>query len=341
MTREDPPRAVTPFATGDGRMVYRLPLEVFPGIWGNAYLLDDGDRPILIDCGSGQEASNRCLYDGLAAIRSRFGRRVGLGDLHAVVITHGHIDHFGGLGAICAEHDVPVAVHVLDRRVVSAWEERTVVVSKRVERYLAQAGVGAERRDQYMSMYLTMKRLFRSLPVDQTFEEGSILDGALVAVHTPGHCPGQVCLQVGSLLLTADHVLPGITPHLSPEALTGSTGLGHYLDSLARIRPMAAEASCGLGGHGGRIRDVSARVDASRRHHEARLDLVLDACRAPRTLVELSRTLFGEVHSYHVLLAILEAGAHVEYLHRRGALAIENLEAFGNEAEPVIRYRRT
>ncbi len=44
---------------------------------------------------------------------------------------------------------------------------------------------------------------------------------------------------------------------------------------------------------------------------------------------------------YHVLLAIEEAGAHVEYLHQRGRLRIVNLDELESDNCPVVtRYRR-
>jgi hypothetical protein len=51
--------------------------------------------------------------------------------------------------------------------------------------------------------------------------------------------------------------------------------------------------------------------------------------------------LFGETHGYNVLLALEEAGAHVEYLYQRGELGIENLQELAGSSGPVpIHYRR-
>jgi hypothetical protein len=47
------------------------------------------------------------------------------------------------------------------------------------------------------------------------------------------------------------------------------------------------------------------------------------------------------VHGYNVLLALEEAGAHVEYLYQRGLLYIENMDDLENGSGPgAIRYRR-
>jgi hypothetical protein len=86
--------------------------------------------------------------------------------------------------------------------------------------------------------------------------------------------------------------------------------------------------------------DVYGRIGAIRRSHEERLNKVLDICAEPRSVAEISRQLFGSVKSYHVLLALEEAGAHVEYLYERGELAAENLEEIEQGRTPVIRYQK-
>ena len=44
--------------------------------------------------------------------------------------------------------------------------------------------------------------------------------------------------------------------------------------------------------------------------------------------------------SYHVLLALLEAGALVEYLYQRGELVASNVEEIETETNPAFLFRR-
>ena len=68
------------------------------------------------------------------------------------------------------------------------------------------------------------------------FEEGMIPDSPFEAHHVPGHCPGQVCLQLDEILFTADHVLSYTTPAQAPEFIYRWTGVGHYFDSLRKAK---------------------------------------------------------------------------------------------------------
>ncbi|MEM6795130.1 MAG: MBL fold metallo-hydrolase [Acidobacteriota bacterium] len=319
-----PERHISRHEAGDGRTVYRLPLEVFPKFWGNAYLVTGGAKPILVDTGSGHETSNRGLIKGLEAVAERFGERVEPADLGAVVLTHGHIDHMGGLAFVRPRTAAPVLVHALDRKAVATYRNRVSMVGHALEIFLAGAGVDGGRLPRYREMYERSSHLFAGCPVDETFEEGPILGGELEALHVPGHCPGQVCLRVGEVMLTADHVLADITPHLAPEALASHTGMAHYLESVRRLSGEIEGVSVGLGGHQDPIPDLAARLVEIRAHHRERLGEVLEMCASePRSILDLSRRLFGQVESYHILLAILETGAHVEYLYDRGQLEAE------------------
>jgi hypothetical protein len=48
--------------------------------------------------------------------------------------------------------------------------------------------------------------------------------------------------------------------------------------------------------------------------------------------------MFGEQDGYSRILALDEAGAHVEYLHQLGRLRIANLDAVASARDPVIEY---
>ncbi len=327
------------FVTGAGRIIYSFRVRSFPTLVNNIYIIDDGEGLILVDCGSGMPQANAELAAGFSAVSGAFGRAVSLADVSTILITHGHIDHFGGLNFVRQHTDAPIGVHILDRRVLSNHEERVVFSYRRLETFLESAGVSAEQREALMSVYLFAKTYYRSTPVQFLLEEGQPTIGGIGVYHVPGHCPGQVCLAVDDVLLTADHVLSRITPHQAPESITHHMGLSHYLDSLGKIAALT-DYRLGLGGHEEPIDDIPGRIGDIRHAHDERLGKIADICREPKSIDEISRELFGRVDSYHVLLALEETGAHVEYLHQCGELVAANLEEIERTSHPVVQYRR-
>jgi glyoxylase-like metal-dependent hydrolase (beta-lactamase superfamily II) len=305
----------------------------------NIYVVSDGDSKILVDCGSGMDKSNQDLLEGLEALSEKYDQSFQLSDMNAIFITHGHIDHFGGLSFVRQFSDAPIFVHSLDRRVLSHYEERVLVASRLLDTFLQRAGVPAGGRDNLMSMYLFAKGVYRSTEVDFLLKEGELRPDGIGIHHVPGHCPGQVCLLVDDILLTADHVLSFTTPHQAPESITNNMGLGHYLASLDKIAALDG-INLALGGHEDPMPDFKGRIEEIKQVHEDRLAQVIEICKEPKTTAEVSQELFGKVSGYHILLALEEAGAHVEYLYQHGELVATNLDQIESESIPVIQYRR-
>ena len=315
-------------------------------LWGYVYLVladggPQGRYRVLIDTGSGLGQSNLHLEEGLKAASEQAGEVISLGDLTHILITHGHIDHFGGLTYIRPRSRAWLGVHELDLRILTHYEERLGVASRRLDEFLVEAGVKPENRASLIEMYRAPKNIFHSVQVDFTYESVGMKLGPFEILHVPGHCAGHVVIRLHDILFSGDHVLEHTSPHQSPERLTLSTGLDHYLKSLGALLPWAAGVRLTLGGHEGPITDLSSRVDAIRELHRERLNKVLELLQEPRTILQISYALFGEVQGYNALLALEEAGAHVEYLYQRGLLGIDNFAELVQGGGPVqIYYRR-
>ena len=109
------------FETDQGAQIYQLPLEAFPGFWAYAYLVlvDDnelGRMRVLIDTGSGFGYSNDYLETGLSKTAALSNESIGFNDLTHIFITHGHIDHIGGLAFVRPKSRASLGVHELDKR---------------------------------------------------------------------------------------------------------------------------------------------------------------------------------------------------------------------------------
>jgi glyoxylase-like metal-dependent hydrolase (beta-lactamase superfamily II) len=332
--------AVERFATSSGVTIYRLPCQAFPELVVHAYLLLGAGPPTLVDTGSGYGDSTRDLLTGLETVRSEFGESVRVADIRRIIVTHGHVDHFGGVPTMLECTRAEVAIHELDRRILTAYEERVIVVTAALRGFLERAGVRADLQSSFMEIYGFSKRHVRSIVVDRTLHDGDELDG-MRFIHTPGHCPGQVCILLDDVLLSADHVLPVITPHQAPESITANMGLGHYLDALDKVAAIGG-IRLALGGHGAAMPNIYQRIDEIRGSHRRKLEkikAILREADAPLPINEISKRLYHRVKGFHILLAIEEVGAHVEYLYERGQLAVTNLDVVEREVNPPMLYR--
>lgn len=332
---------VKTFESSGGAQVYQMPVEAFPALWTNTYLIFVENYVVLIDCGSNFHSANQHLDDGFAAVSKLRGQPLSYADLTHILITHGHIDHFGGLAYLEDKTQARIGVHELDLRTLTNFEERLVVVAGHLREFLVEAGVSAARVQGLLDMYMLPKSLISSVRVDFTYEATGMRMGPFEFLHVPGHGAGQVSIRLHDLLFSGDHVLAGVSPHMAPERLSLNTGLAHYLDSLQALDAWAGDARLTLAGHNGPIEDLSERIAEIRDLHAQRLRRVLDLLAESHTVAEVSKALFNTREGYDVLLALEESGAHIEYLYERGLLAISNLEALRDSDQPIpIRYQR-
>lgn len=95
--------AVKRFESSTGVIIYRIPMNVFPGFIGYSFLLLGAGVPTLIDCGSGFGTSTDDWFAGFQSIQDDFDEKITPKDIERIIISHGHIDHFGGITKILEE----------------------------------------------------------------------------------------------------------------------------------------------------------------------------------------------------------------------------------------------
>ena len=104
-----------------------------------------------------------------------------------ILLTHAHLDHVTGVAAAKRAFDVPVYLHDDDEFLYNAAVQQGLMFGLRVE---------------------------QPPPVDLHYGDGvdvSFGDFAVDVHHTPGHCPGGVCLAVSAK--SADAEMPSGQPH--------------------------------------------------------------------------------------------------------------------------------
>jgi len=332
-------KSLQTFETSLGARIYQIPVEVFPGFWSFAYLVKYEDYLVLIDVGSGIGDCNTQLISGIEEIGSiESGQSITLNEFTHVLITHGHFDHFGGLAFIKPKTKAVIGIHELDRKNITNYEERRALVANKLEEYFIQAGVPPKDIENLIDLYRLFKQLFHSVPVDFTYEAIGMHLGPFEFMHVPGHCAGHVIIRLHDVLFCGDHILSEITPHQSPEQITSWTGLGHYLQSLDAMAGWAEKSNLALCGHNDTVIDLPTRIAEIQDMHQDRLEKVLDFFKSPKTINDLAHSLFADANGYNALLAIEEAGAHVEYLYQRGNLKIENFDELEMTDQPLTYY---
>jgi glyoxylase-like metal-dependent hydrolase (beta-lactamase superfamily II) len=138
-----------------------------------------------------------------------------------------------------------------------------------------------------------------------------------LALHTPGHTLDHLCLYdpENGVLLSGDHVLPTITPHIAGSGQ--GDALNSYLATLDLVGSLD-DVRLGLPAHGHPFADVPGRVEAIKEHHFERMEKLRAASLAigPAGVIALSHELFPEKH--WGVMAESETFAHLEHLRQSG-----------------------
>ncbi len=108
---------------------------------------------------------------------------------------------------------------------------------------------------------------------------GTVADGRILyqVIHTPGHSRSHVCLWSPDdrLLLSGDHMLPGITPPINFHHGLDDDPLGQFIDGLERIETL--DPASVLPGHGTPFQEGARRARSIIRNKQRHLQLTLAA----------------------------------------------------------------
>ncbi len=264
---------------GGGVLRSQLPISM-PGLGHvNMYLLPDSRGVAVVDPGLPGYPSWRAVVDRLkrAGYRPRH--------VHTVIVTHSHPDHFGGAGTLRDRYGARVVTHESFRTFFDANEDEAETVDSPWSRPLPwrdDKGFEAPQRKLMHSPVARriLRRWMRTPRPTQRLADAEVIrlaDREWVAVHTPGHTIDHLCLfdPAEGVLLSGDHVLPTITPHISGIG-SGADPLAAFFASLDRVAALEG-VTVGLPAHGHPMTDPAKRARQIREHHEGRLALLTEA----------------------------------------------------------------
>jgi len=303
--QEEARSEVSEVAPGVLRM--ELPIRM-PGLGHvNCYALLDKEGAAVVDPGLPGPYTWRAIKDRL--------RRADLAvkNVHSVIVTHSHPDHFGGAARFARESGAKVIAHASFRfgpaEAASSAPEVSVEdldAQRRAEsagaepQERAQGGADARpvRRDllrpretpwggagprpplKTRLKWRAMRLLGRSsiVPVvTHPVSQGDVLKLAgreWFVVHTPGHTEDHICLHDPERGV----FLAG--DHVLPTITPHISGISHFEDPLASffesldLAAATPDVERVLPAHGHPFSDLAARCEAIKRHHDERLDKV-------------------------------------------------------------------
>ncbi|OBY03852.1 MBL fold metallo-hydrolase [Rhizobium leguminosarum bv. trifolii] len=161
----------------------------------NQYLVEDGERRILIDAGAaGSIGQTGQLPQALAALGLKPDK------IDAVIVTHMHQDHMGGL-VLGGKNNYPEAELYIDRRDIAHWTDP------------AKRSGAPEYLQTSFRMAEEVVRLYPRLQAIDG--EREIMRGVSI-VDLTGHTPGHIGVRVEdggkSMIMVSDMIFPVVHP---------------------------------------------------------------------------------------------------------------------------------
>lgn len=312
-----------------------LPIEL-PGLGHvNCYLLQDGDGIAVVDPGLPGDEPYKALKHRLGMA----GYKVT--DVHSIVVTHSHYDHYGAAERLREEAGAKIVAHPQlhnrtgalhlddDAEFMDVDGDAPEPLTDSKYGHWSPWGTWSEPPAEVIKHWEGLglgEDMFIAPKPDLGVGEGQVITLAgreWVGVHTPGHTADHLCLYdpEEGLMITGDHVLPTITPHISGYAHEEAP-LKSFFDSLKRMHDFA-DVRLALPAHGDPFTDLYGRADHICDHHVERLDEIkVAAGTVGKASVEVyMQQIFRERSWGH--MAQSETYAHLDHLRDDGDLAAE------------------
>ncbi len=278
----------------------------------NAYLLP-GPPVTLVDCGPKTDEARAALEGGLAAAGAR------LGDIQRLIITHGHIDHFGLAATVVEASGAQICAHPAEVPKMTA--DRAFMEPLRA--LIAEAGFEPAIGDTVIDAMRTFRRQLDKITPTRLVNDGDRIEiegGVLEVLHTPGHAQGHICLRWDDALIAGDLLLEEI----SPNPIIEFDGEGRrlrtlpaYLRSLRRVAALAPAIA--YPGHGDPITAPVARVREILDHHDARKNRLAGMLAGRSwTLRGLAEDWYPNIDLFNLFLVLSEIVGHLDLLEEEG-----------------------
>ncbi len=319
---------IRPFPEINNIHAVAIPLPEFSDlITSNLYIIGNG--PVtLIDTGPKFPGSFEFVQQELK--RSGFD----MTDIERIIITHGHVDHFGLAGKIIeiVGSSTPCLIHAEDIWRISSEAFQEEGWSEEAGNLMAMVHMPQKEIEKIKNRFSIFSELCDPIDEASPLENGDEIIGDgyhLKVVHTPGHSPGTICLYEShkKILFSGDHIIRHITPNPLMEIKRDHLrdpdyqSLKAYMQSLHKLKGL--DVRFVFPGHGEYITDLPGIISTYIEHHRQRMDRVWEALKKKsRPLYDLIDDVFSHVPETDVFLAISEILVHLEMLINEGRAAL-------------------
>lgn len=334
--QEPATKEITEIAPGILRS--QLPVEL-PGLGHvNCYLLEDEKGLAIVDPGLPGPKSFEDLNERLKLAG------YGIENVHTIIVTHSHFDHFGGAERVREETGAEIVTHKNFRVMWAGKETKEMIGGAEDEGAESEGGEDEETQNAKTPWGTTREfpgskedrnrwremgreereQWFRTPEPTIHLVDSQIIKLARrewVAVHTPGHTADHLCLYdpEHGVMLSGDHVLPTITPHIAGMAESHDP-LADFFDSLKRMGDFK-DAKVALPAHGHPFENLVGRSNDIIAHHKERLDVIRKSAEelGDGTVVDYMERLF-KPRSWG-MMAESETFSHLKHLEKLGEVA--------------------
>jgi len=313
----------------------KVPAPFLPGNT-SCYFIPD-TIPALVDPGINTPEALQSLRDGL----KKCG--VGISDIGRIILTHGHSDHAGAVGAVAAAGRAVVFVHCRDRYwTLLGAEELSRENEGLFHDFFEKAGVPAEMAREKTGVFLSrLRKRFTPVAGMELLKGGEVFSFdhfRLKVLHTPGHSAGSICLfdETDRVLLAGDTLIRGHIPYIytdlkSPAGLPQYRGLEQYERSLDLLGALPVRLV--LPGHGAPFAGHLEVIGRIKRNRARRRQRILDILRADKrrrgpasgmTQFEVANKLFPSAvidGAIAIFMIISEVRSCLEMMEKEGLVA--------------------
>jgi len=299
----------------------------------NVFVIEDSE-PMMIDVGPLTKENKNRIEEGLEAIGYHKE------DIRRIVLTHGHIDHFGMAPWIWKQGKPTIFIHQNDANKIGEKHEWELPGnSERVSQVFLRLGVPYEEFERIRKFILKRRKYIKPIQTYLGIDESFIFDFSdfqLRIIHFPGHTAGSICLwnEETGLLFSGDSLLPGTIPvpliELRPNPLDQCyTSLFSYLKTVKQIQNLNIRVV--YPGHGEIIHNVNEIYMQIFNYWERRkkevLDLFGEGKTLPYQIVQKLLLKHKKYKEYVPYIKLSEVVGVLEVLEKEGLV-----ESFGQES---------